>query len=43
MTLAEIIKDSNYRLTQFNLIEISNLERKIVTKTDKKGNIVPYI
>jgi len=43
MTLAEIIKDSNYRLTQFNLIEISNLERKIETKTDKKGNIVPYI
>ena len=30
-------------LTQFNLVEISNLEKKIETKTDKNGNIVPYI
>jgi len=26
MTLAEILKDSSYKLTQFNLVEIDNLE-----------------
>jgi type I restriction enzyme M protein len=43
MTLAEILKDSNYKLTQFNLVEISNIEKRIEIKTDKKGNKVPYI
>ncbi len=43
MTLAEILKDSNYKLTQFNLVEISNLEKRIEIKTDKKGNKIPYI
>ncbi len=43
MTLAEILKDSNYKLTQFNLIEIQNLENRIELKKDKKGNDIPYI
>lgn len=32
MTLAEILKDSNYKLTQFNLVEIQNLEKRITLK-----------
>ena len=43
MTLAEILKDSNYKLTQFNLVEIHNIEERIFTKQDAKGNYVPYI
>src|SRR3972149_8094831 len=43
MTLAEILKDSNYKLTQFNLVEISNLEKISETKTDKNNNVIPYI
>ena len=43
MTLAEILRDSNYRLTQFNIVEIHNLEKKIKLKTDKNGKEIPYI
>ncbi len=43
MTLIEILKDSNYKLTQFNLVEIHNIEQRIFTKQDSKGNDVPYI
>ena len=43
MTLAEILKDSNYKLTQFNLVEIHNIEERIFTKQDAKGNDIPYI
>jgi len=42
MTLAEILKDSYYKLTQFNLVEIDNLEKRIIKRADSKGNIVPY-
>ncbi len=42
MTLAEILRDSNYRLTQFNLVEIQNLENRIVLK-DVRGKETPYI
>ncbi len=42
MTIAEILKDSNYKLTQFNLVEIQNLEDRITTKV-VKGNVIPYI
>lgn len=42
MTLSEILKDSYYKLTQFNLIEIDNLEKRIIKRTDSKGNFVPY-
>lgn len=34
MTLAEILKDSYYKLTQFNLVEIDNLEKRIIKRTD---------
>jgi len=43
MTLSEILRDSNYRLTQFNIVEIHNLEKKIKLKTDKNGKEIPYI
>ncbi|MCF8299395.1 MAG: N-6 DNA methylase [Saprospiraceae bacterium] len=42
MTLAEILKDSNYKLTQFNLVEIHNLEQRIILK-DVRGNKTPYV
>jgi len=42
MTLAEILKDSYYKLTQFNLVEIDNLEKRIINRADSKGNFVPY-
>jgi type I restriction enzyme M protein len=42
MKLAEILKDSNYKLTQFNLVEIQNLEDRIFLKEVRK-NKVPYI
>ena len=29
MKLAEILKDSNYKLTQFNLVEIQNIKKSI--------------
>lgn len=41
MTIAEILKDLNYKLTQFNLVEIQNLENKITTK-EVRGNLIPY-
>ncbi len=34
MTLAEILKDSYYKLTQFNLVEINNLEKRIIKRTN---------
>jgi len=43
MTLAEILRDSDYKLTQFNLVEIQNLENRIEVTKDKKGNEIPYI
>ncbi len=42
MTLAEILKDSNYKLTQFNIVDIHNLEKRIIKK-DVRGKETPYI
>lgn len=42
MTIAEILKDSNYKLTQFNLVEIQNLENRITVK-EVRGKDTPYI
>ncbi|MGC3976935.1 MAG: type I restriction enzyme HsdR N-terminal domain-containing protein [Paludibacteraceae bacterium] len=42
MTLAEILKDSNYKLTQFTLTEQQKLEQRIKERTDSKGNPVSY-
>jgi len=41
MTLAEIFKDTNYKLTQFNLVEIQNVENNIIARPDKKGQPIP--
>ncbi|HRP01880.1 MAG TPA: hypothetical protein PLE30_04440 [Candidatus Kapabacteria bacterium] len=35
MTIAEILKDSNYKLTQFSQEQIEKLEKSIITKTLK--------
>lgn len=43
MTLAEILKDSYCKLTQFNLIEIENIEKRIIERKDSKGIVAPYI
>jgi len=42
MTLAEILKDTNYKLTQFNMVEIQNVENNIIARPDKKGQPIPY-
>jgi type I restriction enzyme M protein len=42
MTLSEILRDSNYKLTQFNEEKIKFLEENIFTK-EIKGKTVPYV
>jgi restriction endonuclease S subunit len=42
MNLAEILKDSNYRLSQFTVGEIEKLEQSITLKDTKSGE-VPYV
>ena len=37
MTLSEILRDSDYRQSQFNLIQIHEFEQKITVKADKNG------
>ena len=41
MNLADILKDSNYKLSQFTTSEIEQLEQTITLKTTKNGE-VPY-
>ncbi|MBE9141684.1 N-6 DNA methylase [Planktothrix mougeotii] len=41
MNLAYILKDSNYKLSQFNSREIEQLEQSIILKSSKSGEI-PY-
>ncbi len=43
MTLAEILHDSDYKQSQFSLPQILAFESRIITKTDKNGNEIPYI
>ena len=43
MTLAEILRDSNYKITQFDLVQVQGFEKRIVTRIDKNGNQIPYI
>jgi len=33
MKINEILKDSDYKLTQFNVVKINELEQSIITKT----------
>ncbi len=42
MNLADILKDSNYKLSQFTKAEIEQLEQSITLKATKSGE-VPYI
>ncbi len=42
MKLSNILKDSNYKLSQFEAAEIDQLEQKIIVKETKKG-VVPYV
>jgi hypothetical protein len=42
MNLADILKDSNYKLSQFTKTEIEQLEKTITPKPTKSGE-VPYI
>jgi type I restriction enzyme M protein len=42
-TLSEILRDSDYRHTQFDLVLIHEFERKIIIRTDKNGKEIPYI
>ena len=41
--LQDILKDSDYRLTQFNMLQINKFENRIIVKTDKNGKDIPYI
>jgi type I restriction enzyme M protein len=38
MNLAEILKGSNYKLSQFNPLEIDSLERSLIIKQTKSGD-----
>ena len=43
MNISEILKDSNYSLEQFKQDYITELQNRIITKEDKKGNKIPYL
>jgi len=43
MTLSDILHDSAYNLSLFNIPEQQELEKRIVVHHDKKGKPVPYI
>jgi type I restriction enzyme M protein len=43
MTLFEILRDSDYKHAQFDLVQIHEFKQKIITRTDKKGGEIPYI
>ncbi|MDE0471630.1 MAG: N-6 DNA methylase [Ekhidna sp.] len=42
MTITELLKDSDYKLTQFNVVEIRDLEKRIIVK-EVSGKATPYI
>ncbi|GHT10800.1 restriction endonuclease subunit M [Bacteroidia bacterium] len=43
MTLSEILKDSDYKQSQFDLIQIAEFEKRVTVRTDKNGKEIPYI
>ncbi|MDR2650884.1 MAG: type I restriction enzyme HsdR N-terminal domain-containing protein, partial [Prevotellaceae bacterium] len=43
MLLSTILKDSDYKQSQFKLFQIQEFENRIVMKTDKNGKEIPYI
>ncbi len=43
MLLQDILKDSDYQQSQFNLVQIAEFEKRIIVKTDKnKKEILFY-
>ena len=42
MKLTDILRDSNYKLTQFTSEQIENLEKSIFLK-EVRGNEVPFV
>tara|TARA_Y100000310_G_scaffold334999_1_gene416002 strand:- start:3343 stop:4023 length:681 start_codon:yes stop_codon:yes gene_type:complete len=42
MTLAQILRDSSYKLTQFSHSQIDRLEQSIIVK-ESKGKKIPYV
>ena len=42
MTLSDILKDSDYKQSQFSPDQIRNFEDKIIVSQDKKVNDIPY-
>ena len=42
MNLADILKDSNYKLSQFSPLEIDSIERSLIIKQTKSGD-APYV
>ncbi|MDR0733699.1 MAG: type I restriction enzyme HsdR N-terminal domain-containing protein, partial [Dysgonamonadaceae bacterium] len=43
MLLSAILKDSDYKLAQFDLAQIHEFEQRIIVRIDNKGKEVPYI
>jgi len=43
MKITDIIKESGYSLVQFSDEQIAQLEKRIITKTDKNGKEVFYV
>jgi len=41
MNLADILKDSDYKLSQFNAEEINSLEQTVFLKQTKTGDVCP--
>ena len=43
MTISEILRDSNYKITQFNIVDILGFEKRIRTKYDKNNKASAYV
>jgi hypothetical protein len=41
-TLNTLLKDSAYKLTQFSLVQIEALEKRIIDK-DMRGKLTPHV
>ena len=42
MILSDILKDSNYKLTQFSQEQIKSLEQTLIKREDKTGYIMQF-
>jgi len=40
--LQDILKDSDYQQSQFDLVQVDEFEKRIIVKTDKNGKDIPY-